>query len=162
MFYYTLLFNFIQVQRVNMTYSNNIIDVYKKVIKSGDLQKSPYEVVKLILNELSRTMQSLSDDIEKKEKYVSDKNDNDLIAVQKSISKNVSRSLTTIYSLQTSLDFDKGGKIATGLFQLYEYCRLQIISGFTKSVNKGIIKAKLALDQILIAWNNMHSSSVNE
>ena len=162
MFYYTLLFNFIQVQRVNMTYSNNIIDVYKKVIKSGDLQKSPYEVVKLILNELSRTMQSLSDDIEKKEKYVSDKNDNDLIAVQKSISKNVSRSLTTIYSLQTSLDFDKGGKIATGLFQLYEYCRLQIISGFTKSINKGIIKAKLALDQILIAWNNMHSSSVNE
>jgi flagellar protein FliS len=145
-----------------MTYSNNIIDVYKKVIKSGDLQKSPYEVVKLILNELSRTMQSLSDDIEKKEKYVSDKNDNDLIAVQKSISKNVSRSLTTIYSLQTSLDFDKGGKIATGLFQLYEYCRLQIISGFTKSINKGIIKAKLALDQILIAWNNMHSSSVNE
>jgi flagellar secretion chaperone FliS len=145
-----------------MTYSNNIIDVYKKVIKSGDLQKSPYEVVKLILNELSRTMQSLSDDIEKKEKYVSDKNDNELIAVQKSISKNVSRSLTTIYSLQTSLDFDKGGKIATGLFQLYEYCRLQIISGFTKSVNKGIIKAKLALDQILSAWNNMISSSVNE
>ena len=145
-----------------MTYSNNIIDVYKKVIKSGDLQKSPYEVVKLILNELSRTMQSLSDDIEKKEKYVSDKNDNGLIAVQKSISKNVSRSLTTIYSLQTSLDFDKGGKIATGLFQLYEYCRLQIISGFTKSVNKGIIKAKLALDQILSAWTNMISSSVNE
>ena len=145
-----------------MTYSNNIIEVYKKVIKSGDLQKSPYEVVKLILNELSRTMQSLSDDIEKKKKYVSDKNDNDLITVQKSISKNVSRSLTTIYSLQTSLDFDKGGKIATGLFQLYEYCRLQIISGFTKSVNKGIIKAKLALDQILSAWNNMISSSVNE
>ena len=145
-----------------MTYSNNIIEVYKKVIKSGDLQKSPYEVVKLILNELSRTMQSLSDDIEKKKKYVSDKNDNDLITVQKSIFKNVSRSLTTIYSLQTSLDFDKGGKIATGLFQLYEYCRLQIISGFTKSVNKGIIKAKLALDQILSAWNNMISSSVNE
>ena len=44
---------------------SNIIDVYKKVIKSGDLQKNPYEVVKLILNELSRTMKILSEEIDK-------------------------------------------------------------------------------------------------
>lgn len=143
-----------------MTKNSNILDVYKKVIKSGDLQKSPYEVVKLVLNELSRTMQILSDDIEKKIDYVSNNNSKDLVIIQKSISKNVSRSLTTIYSLQTSLDFDKGGKIATGLFQLYEYCRLQIITGFTKSINQGIIKAKHALDQILLAWNSMNSKSV--
>ena len=142
-----------------MTNSNNIIDVYKKVVKSGDLQKSPYEVVKLILNELSRTMQIISDDIDKKKHYISSNKNDDLVKIQKTISKNVSRSLTTIYSLQTSLDFDKGGKIATGLFQLYEYCRLQIISGFTKSINNGIIKAKHALDQILIAWNNMNAKS---
>jgi flagellar protein FliS len=84
----------------------------------------------------------------------------DLLSLQKSISKNVTRSLTTIYSLQTSLDFDKGGKIATGLFQLYEYCRVQIISGFTKSINDGIIKAKKALDQILSAWNNMQIKNI--
>jgi len=141
--------------------NNNILDVYKKVVKSGDLQKNPHQVVKLILNELSRTMQVLSDDIEKKKNFISNQNSKDLIIVQKSISKNVTRSLTTIYSLQTSLDFDKGGNIATNLFQLYEYCRLQIISGFTKSINNGIIKAKNALDQILIAWNNMNSSSFN-
>jgi flagellar protein FliS len=128
-------------------------------VKSGDLQKSPYEIVKLILNELSRTMQIISDDIDKKKKYISDKNNKDLITIQKSISKNVSRSLTSIYSLQTSLDFDKGGKIATGLFQLYEYCRLQIISGFTKSINTGILKARKALEQILLAWNNMLDKS---
>ena len=144
-----------------MTNSNNIISVYKKVVKSGDLQKSPYEIVKLVLNELSRTMQMICEDIEKKEKFILDKNNKELVTIQKSISKNVSRSLTSIYSLQTSLDFDKGGKIATGLFQLYEYCRLQIISGFAKSVNKGIIKAKNALDQILIGWNNMNISSIN-
>ena len=123
------------------------------------LQKSPYEIVKLILNELSRTMKIISDDIDKKKKYISDKNNKDLITIQKSISKNVSRSLTSIYSLQTSLDFDKGGKIATGLFQLYEYCRLQIISGFTKSINTGILKARKALEQILLAWNNMLDKS---
>ena len=102
----------------------------------------------------------LSNDIDRKKQYILDQKTSELLIVQKSISKNVSRSLTTIYSLQTSLDFDKGGKIATGLFQLYEYCRLQIISGFTKSINNGIIKAKKALDQILSAWNNMNIKSV--
>ena len=138
-----------------MTTNSSVLDVYKKVVKSGDLQKNPYEVVKLILQELSRTMQILSQDIEKKKQLDIKQQSSDLLSLQKSISKNVTRSLTTIYSLQTSLDFDKGGKIATGLFQLYEYCRVQIISGFTKSINDGIIKAKKALDQILSAWNNM-------
>ena len=138
-----------------MTTNSSVLDVYKKVVKSGDLQKNPYEVVKLILQELSRTMQILSEDIEKKKQLEIKQQSGDLLSLQKSISKNVTRSLTTIYSLQTSLDFDKGGKIATGLFQLYEYCRVQIISGFTKSINDGIMKAKKALDQILSAWNNM-------
>lgn len=138
-----------------MTTNSSVLDVYKKVVKSGDLQKNPYEVVKLILQELSRTMQILSEEIEKKKQLDIKQQSGNLLSLQKSISKNVTRSLTTIYSLQTSLDFDKGGKIATGLFQLYEYCRVQIISGFTKSINDGIIKAKKALDQILSAWNNM-------
>jgi flagellar protein FliS len=142
-----------------MTTNSSVLDVYKKVVKSGDLQKNPYEVVKLILQELSRTMQILSEDIEKKKQLDIKQQSGDLLSLQKSISKNVTRSLTTIYSLQTSLDFDKGGKIATGLFQLYEYCRVQIISGFTKSINDGIIKAKKALDQILSAWNNMQTKN---
>ena len=142
-----------------MTTNTSVLDVYKKVVKSGDLQKNPYEVVKLILQELSRTMQILSEDIEKKKQLDFQQQSSNLLSLQKSISKNVTRSLTTIYSLQTSLDFDKGGKIATGLFQLYEYCRVQIIFGFTKSVNDGIIKAKKALDQILSAWNNMQAKN---
>ena len=143
-----------------MTNNDNILNVYKKVIKSGDLQKNPHEIVKLILKELSRTMKMISDDIEKKKNMILKEDSLNLISVQKSLSKNVSRSLTTIYSLQTSLDFDKGGKIATGLFQLYEYCRLQIIKGFSKSVNSGILKAKIALDQILIAWSSMETKSI--
>ena len=142
-----------------MTINSSVLDVYKKVVKSGDLQKNPHEVVKLILQELSRTMQILSEDIEKKKQLDLKKQTSDLLLLQKSISKNVTRSLTTIYSLQTSLDFDRGGKIATGLFQLYEYCRIQIISGFTKSINDGIVKAKQALDQILSAWNNMQTKN---
>ena len=143
-----------------MNSNSNILNIYKKVIKSGDLQKNPHEIVKLVLTELSRTMKMISDDIEKKKVFVLKEGSTDLMNIQKSISKNVSRSLTTIYSLQTSLDFDKGGKIATGLFQIYEYCRLQIIQGFSKSINSGIIKAKNALDQILSAWSIMETKNI--
>ena len=143
-----------------MNSNSNILNIYKKVIKSVDLQKNPHEIVKLVLTELSRTMKMISDDIEKKKVCVIKEGSSDLINIQKSISKNVSRSLTTIYSLQTSLDFDKGGKIATGLFQIYEYCRLQIIQGFSKSINSGIIKAKNALDQILSAWSIMETKNI--
>ena len=143
-----------------MNSNSNILNIYKKVIKSGDLQKNPHEIIKLVLTELSRTMKMISDDIEKKKVFVLKEGSSDLINIQKSISKNVSRSLTTIYSLQTSLDFDKGGKIATGLFQIYEYCRLQIIQGFSRSINSGIIKAKNALDQILSAWSIMETKNI--
>jgi flagellar protein FliS len=143
-----------------MNNNSNILNIYKKVIKSGDLQKNPHEIVKLVLTELSRTMKIISDDIGKKKGLILKEDSSDLINIQKSISKNVSRSLTTIYSLQTSLDFDKGGKIASGLFQIYEYCRVQIIKGFSKSINDGIIKAKNALDQILLAWSSMETKSI--
>jgi flagellar protein FliS len=134
---------------------SNMFEVYKKVIKSGDIEKNPYEIVKLILNELSRSMLNLSNDIERKKNAIEKKNSESVLEIQKSISKHVTRTLTTIYSLQTTLDFEKGGNLANSLFQLYEYCRLQIIKGFTKSLNQGILKAKEALDKIISAWDNM-------
>jgi len=134
---------------------SNMFEVYKKVKKSGDIEKNPYEIVKLILNELSRSMLNLSNDIERKKNAIEKKNLESVLEIQKSISKHVTRTLTTIYSLQTTLDFEKGGNLANSLFQLYEYCRLQIIKGFTKSLNQGILKAKEALDKIISAWDNM-------
>jgi len=134
---------------------SNMFEVYKKVKKSGDIEKNPYEIVKLILNELSRSMLNLSNDIERKKNAIEKKNSENVLEIQKSISKHVTRTLTTIYSLQTTLDFEKGGNLANSLFQLYEYCRLQIIKGFTKSLNQGILKAKEALDKIISAWDNM-------
>ena len=42
-------------------------------------------------------------------------------------SKHFARSLTIIYGLQSSLDFEKGGPIAENLFQLYELARQKMI-----------------------------------
>ena len=54
----------------------------------------------------------------------------------------MSRSLTIIYALQSSLDFEQGGEIAENLFRLYEYAREQILidhkSGKADGINVAI------------------------
>ena len=45
----------------------------------------------------------------------------------------MTRALSAIYLLQSSLDFDNGGDIAVSLFQVYEHCRLQIVAAFQSS-----------------------------
>ena len=83
---------------------------------------------------------------------------NTLSTFMNSISKYVVRSLTTIYSLQTTLNFEQGGTIATNLFQLYEYCRKEIINAFAQNNNNGLKKAYDALQEIIVAWDTMEIS----
>ena len=53
--------------------------------------------------------------------------------------KHFTKALTAIYSqLQVSLNFDQGRTYLAQIFQLYEYCRKQLIKGFTKNVVDGI------------------------
>ena len=72
-------------------------------------------------------------------------------------SKNLSKSLSIIYGLQTSLDFDKALEIANNLFQLYEYCRHEIIKGFTNKIEDGISKAIDVINQIMEGWEEIPS-----
>ena len=107
---------------------NNAFKVYKKVDRANDLEKSSYEIVKIVLNELSRSIHLLINEIDKKKSFVMSKQRHLIIDTQKNIQRYVSKSITSIYSLQVSLDFEKGGDISTNLFQLYEFCRKQICS----------------------------------
>ena len=138
--------------------SKNVFEVYKKIEKSNDDQKSSYEIVKTILNELHKTIHLMINDIDKKKAFLISKQTQYLKDVQKSISKYVVRSLTTIYSLQTTLNFEQGGTIATNLFQLYEYCRKEIINAFAQNDNNGLKKAYDALQEIIVAWDTMEIS----
>ena len=99
----------------------------KKVEKTGNIVKNPYEIVKILLDDLSTMMHLLILEIDKKKSFLISKQRKNLKETQKQILKYVTRSLTTIYSLQNSLDFDKGGSISINLYQLYEFCRCQII-----------------------------------
>ena len=134
---------------------SNVLNVYKKVEKSGNLVKSPYEIVKIILNELQRNIHLMILEIDKKKAFTISRKFKEVKSSQYSISKYLVRCLTTIYSLQTSLDFEKGGSIATNLFQLYEFCRVQVIDSFSSNNNNGLKKSYDALTQIIQAWETM-------
>tara|TARA_E500000178_G_scaffold165339_1_gene164763 strand:- start:202 stop:618 length:417 start_codon:yes stop_codon:yes gene_type:complete len=127
---------------------SKILEKYKNSEQSFNKEKTAKEVVAAILNELERSMIIVADSIERttewrpKEKDLKIKN------------KHFTKALTAIYSLQTSLNFDEGEKIAVQLFQLYEYCRKQLIKGFTKKVVSGIRMAAAAIKDILSAWQN--------
>ena len=133
----------------------NAFEIYKKVEKSGDTIKSPYEVINVILNQLHKNIHLMIIEIDKKKAFKISRQIENIKETQKAISKYFVKCLTTIYSLQTSLDFEKGGKIATNLFQLYEFCRLQVIDAFRNNVNDGLKKSYDALSQIVQAWETM-------
>ena len=135
--------------------STNAFEIYKKVEKSGDTIKSPYEVVSVILNQLHKNVHLMILEIDKIKAFKISRQFENVKDTQKSISKYFVKCLTTIYSLQTSLDFEKGGKIATNLFQLYEFCRLQIIDAFRHNKSDVLKKSYDALSQIVKAWDTM-------
>ena len=69
--------------------------------------------------------------------------------------KHFSRALTIIYSLQSSLDFEKGGEISNNLFKIYEYSRQQLISDLKNGEPKGITNAITIIKEIADAWNQI-------
>jgi len=66
-----------------------------------------------------------------------------------------SKSLTAIYILQSSLDFEKGGEIATNLFDLYAFCKNGIMKGFMKKNSKLIYDAIPPVEEILDGWKQI-------
>ncbi len=112
------------------------------------------------MKELVNSMQKLVLDIQDDKARKSDKflanTSHDGKNIQKK-SRNLSKSLSIIYGLQTSLDFDKALEIANNLFQLYEYCRLEIIKGFSQKIEDGIFKAIDIVKQIMEGWEEIPS-----
>ena len=70
-------------------------------------------------------------------------------------SSSFSRALTILYTLQSSVDFEKDLNIAKSLFQVYEYTRVTLIEEFKScKVNKSI-NALTALTGIRDSWKSI-------
>ena len=112
---------------------------HTNVVEGND----PIAIVALLYDELIRAMQDFiqHSDPEKGKKDVR--------------SRQFSRSLTIIYALQTSLNFEEGGDIANNLFRLYEYARQQLLQDWKDNTIEGTEKAIISLDEIRDAWHQL-------
>ena len=140
--------------------NNQYINAYKKTQQSSNAVISSHEIVKILMRELVNSMYKIVLDIqdERKRKIKSKLVDKVLEEkITRNKSKNFSKSLSIIYGLQTCLDFDKALEIANNLFQLYEYCRHEIIKGFSQKVEDGIVKAIDIIKQIMEGWEEIPS-----
>ena len=111
--------------------------------------KDPHEIIMTMLDALLKSMTLFVENIDIKTGNSEIK------------SKHFARSLTIIYSLQSSLDFEKGGDIANSLFQLYEYARQKLISDLGKGRAVDTPSAITVLDEIRDAWQMIGPESKN-
>jgi flagellar protein FliS len=142
--------------------NNEYINAYKKTQQSSNTVSSSHEIVRSLMKELLNSMQKIVLDIQedrRKEELSTFMNKDFKTKKALKKSKNLSKSLSIIYGLQTSLDFDKALEIATNLFQLYEYCRNQIIRGFSQKIEEGIIEAIDVIKQIMDGWEEIPSDA---
>jgi flagellar protein FliS len=64
----------------------------------------------------------------------------------------LTRALTAVYILQTSLDFDRGGEIAANLYRIYEYFRTQLLRAFRREPELDLSRSRELIDEIIEAW----------
>lgn len=102
--------------------------------------EDPHQIISVTLRELERSLGVMKAAQDAERKYPEE---------------HMNRAFTAIYILQTSLDFEKGGEIATSLFQVYEFCRLQIVKAFRREENPQIAEALEAIGGILSAWREI-------
>ena len=74
-------------------------------------------------------------------------------------SSSFSRALTIIYTLQSSLDFEKDIGVAKSLFQIYEYTRTALISEFKLCKVEKSASAVRALSEIKESWRKIEKNT---
>ena len=136
--------------------NNEYVKAYQKTKQSLSTVSSSHEIIRTLMKELINSMQKIVLDIQDNKNLISSIN-KDITKKAINKSKSISKSLSIIYGLQTCLDFDKAQEIATNLFQLYEYCRHEIIKGFSQKNEEGIIKAIEIIKKIMEGWEEIPS-----
>ena len=126
-----------------MNYSASMKHYLDNDISSRTLNADSHKIIEEVLIELKKNMETLAYSI-----------DNEPI-ISSIKSKSFSKSLTAIYILQSSLDFENGGEIANNLYSIYQFCKNGIMKGFTQKNSKLIYEAIPPIDEILDGWKQI-------
>jgi len=116
-------------------------DVYQRQQKNPDFDlDNSHHLIKATLEYLTRSLGVLSHGAERGSEL---------------FNTHTARVLTSVYVLQSSIDFERGGDIATNLFQLYEYTRQQALKLMRGDETSRIDQAYNLMTEILDAWQQI-------
>ena len=127
-----------------MNYSASMKQYINDDIAAKTSNLDPHKIIKEVLTELKKNMETLAYSIDNEPTVSSIK------------SRSFSKCLTAIYILQSSLDFENGGDIADNLYNIYEFCKGGIMKGFTKRDSKFIYESIPPIDEILDGWKQIN------
>ena len=126
-----------------MNYNASIKQYLKDDINAKTTSLDPHKIIEEVLKDLKKNMETLAYSIDHEPVISSIK------------STSFSKSLTAIYILQSSLNFDEGSEIAENLYRIYEFAKDGIMKGFTKRDSKLIYDAIPPIDEILDGWKQI-------
>ena len=126
-----------------MNYNASIKQYLTDEIAAKTTSLNPHKIIEEVLSDLKKNMETLAYSIDNEPVISSIK------------SNSFSKSLTAIYILQSSLNFEEGEEIAENLYRIYEFCKEGIMKGFTKRDSKLIYDAIPPIDEILDGWKQI-------
>ena len=126
-----------------MNYNASMKQYIKDEITAKTTSLDPHKIIEEVLKDLKKNMETLAYSI-----------DNEPV-VSSIKSNSFSKSLTAIYILQSSLNFEDGKEIAENLYNIYEFCKDGIMKGFTKRDSKLVYDAIPPIDEILDGWKQI-------
>ena len=102
-----------------------------------------HDFIKIVLEELHKNLNLLKYSIENEGK------------LSKTKSKSFAKIITSISILTSTLDFEKGEPIASNLFNLYDFCRREVLDSYKNLSTNGIDNSINVIDDILSAWKEI-------
>ena len=126
-----------------MNYNASIKKYISDDISAKTSSLNPHKIIEEVLRDLKKNMKTLAYSIDHEPVVSSIK------------SNSFSKSLTAIYILQSSLNFEDGKEIAENLYNIYEFCKDGIMKGFTKRDSKLVYDAIPPIDEILDGWKQI-------
>ena len=126
-----------------MNYNASMRQYLNDDINAKTTSLDPHKIIEEVLKDLKKNMETLAYSI-----------DNEPV-ISTIKSNSFSKSLTAIYILQSSLNFEEGEEIAENLFNIYEFCKSSIMKGFTQKNSKIIYEAIPTVEEILSGWKQI-------
>jgi flagellar protein FliS len=105
----------------------------------------PHSLVQILFSEFLASLELTIEALEKK----------DLAAK----SKHISKAMTIVHVLATSLDFERGGEVAQSLAQLYDWARRKLIEASFQNSIPAINEVHNSISEISTAWNTINAKA---